>query len=159
MRIVILCTCAGLILFFGSAPASAQSTPHGSPPEQIELDDSPAVAVNRKRRRESEDEKTGRLDRALGRAFQDSERRINADRRDNEQDRNRLARDIRQGRGPAGRSGEVLREIDSRYQELESERRLIEDLRRSRRTARARLPTPLKGDTQGLQRLYLESLR
>ncbi len=157
MRIVILCTCAGLALF--SASASAQQAPKGAPTEQIELDDSPAVAVNRKRRGESEDQKAGRLDRAVGRALGNSERRINADRRDNERDRNRLARDIRRGRGPAGRPSEVLRGIDSRYQELEAERRLIEDQRRGRRTARARIQTPLGGGTHGLQRLYLESLR
>ena len=159
MRIVILCSFAGLILFSASAPASAQSAPKGAAPEQIELDDSPAVAVNRKRRGESEDQKAGRLDRAIERALGDSERRINADRRDNEQDRDRLARDIRRGRGPAGRPSEVLREIDSRYQELESERRVIEDQQRGRRMARTRTPTPLGGGHHGLQRLYLESLR
>ena len=158
MRIVILCTCAGLAFFLGSATGAAQQAPKDTLP-QVEFDDSPAVAVNRKRRVESEDEKAGRLDRAVGRALGDSERRINTDRRDNEQDRDRLARDLRQGRRPAGRPSEVLREIDSRYQELESERRVIEDQQRGRRTAGARIPTPLRRGSHGLQRLYLESLR
>ena len=92
MRIVILCTCAGLLAFSNSA--SAQQAPQGAAAEQIELDDSPAVTVNRKRRIELEGKKAGRLDRAVGRALGDSERRINAERRDNERDRNRLARNI-----------------------------------------------------------------
>ncbi len=158
MRIRLLSTCVGLVLCLGWAPASAQQAVEDSS-LQVQTDESPAAAVNRKRRTELEDEKSARFDRAFGRTLRQTEQRIGRDRRDNEQGRERLTRDLRQNRSPARPSREILRKIDGRYQELETKRRAIEDLQRGQRMAQRRGARPLGGGTQGLQRLYLESLR
>lgn len=158
MRTRVLSPCIGLVLCLSWAPVSAQQAAEGSS-LQVQSNESATVAINRKRRTEWEDEKSGRLNRALGRTLRESEYRIGRDRRNNEQGRERFIRDVQRDRALARPPRETLRKIDSRYQELETKRRAIEDLQRGQRMAQRRTARPLGGGNRGLQRLYLESLR